>query len=85
MRSNINLMIIEPVHSGNCRRGVPASVTLGRSFRVPAIHIGGGGDCDIQNLNGTLDLGTRRGFGHCFRGSASLSEGCAHAAARSPP
>ena len=73
MRSNTNLMIIEPVHSGNSRRGVPVPVTLGRSFRVPAIHIAGGGDCDIQNPNGALDLGTRRGFGHCFRKSAPIS------------
>ena len=75
MRPNINLMIIEPVHSGNCRRGVPAPVTLRRSFRAPAIHIAGGGDCDIQNPNGTLDFGARRGFGHCFRGVLLSAKG----------
>ena len=40
---------------------------------------------NMQESTGRLDVGTQGGFGHCFRGSAPLSEGCAHAVARSPP
>ena len=85
MRSTINLMNIKPLEAGNSRCGVPAPVTLMSSFRVPAIHIAGGGNSDTQNPDGTLDVGARCGFGHCFRGSAPLTEGCVNAVARSPP
>ena len=64
MRLTINLMNIKP---GNSRRGVPAPVTLKSSFRVAAIHIAGGGNSDVGNPTGTLDVGTRCGFGHCLR------------------
>ena len=57
MQSTINLTEIKPVQAGNPRRGVPAPVTLMRSFQVPAIHIAGGGNSDVENPNGTLDVG----------------------------
>ena len=66
MQSTINLTEIKPVTAVNPRLGVPAPVTMMRSFRVPGIHIAGGGDSDVENPNGPLDLGARRGFGQCL-------------------
>ena len=66
MRSTIDLMNIKPAPAENPRRGVPAPLTLMSSFRVPAIHIAGGANSDVENPNGPLDLGARRGFGHCL-------------------
>ena len=48
MRSTIDLMNIKPAPAENPRRGVPAPLTLMSSFRVPAIHIAGGGDSDYR-------------------------------------
>ena len=67
MQSTILLTEIKPVLAVNPRRGVSGPVALMISFRVPGIRIVGGGDSDIQNPpTGTLDLGARRGFGHCL-------------------
>ena len=61
MQSTINLSEIKPAPAENPGRGF----RLPSSFRVPAIHIAGGGNSDVENPNGTPDLGARRGFGHC--------------------
>ena len=66
MQSTILLTEIKPVLAVNPRRGVPAPVTLMISIWVPAIHIAGGGNSDVENPNGTPDIGARRGFGHCL-------------------
>ena len=62
MRSTINLMNIKPVPTGDSGQGVPLPVTPSRSFRIPAIHIAGGGNSGRQNPTGSPDVGVRSGF-----------------------
>ena len=56
MWSTFNLMNFKPVQAENSRRGVPAPVALMSSFRVPAMYIAGGGNSDLENPTGTLEL-----------------------------
>ena len=85
MQSTINIMNINRVPAKNARRGVTVTYRWCAYSGYRRLTLPEDGNSDMREFPGTLDSGTRRGFGHYLRGITPLSKGCAGVVARSPP